>query len=419
MVLTAITIALIAGITYFHYLQGGFSSTISAVCALIAMLLAFGYYEPAMGLFPPGKMADYSAGMLLIAIFGVSYIVLRLIFDGLIPGNIRLPLWVDRGCAAGFGLVAAVLGVGTFLVGAQLLPFGASIGMHTNFSLIDRSVVIPSTAVANSRSNVDAFIYNQLEKEDLPTGGGSTLTVDSMVLNIASAASGGAFSGDVKFAEAHPDLLTEAFANRLGADQGGKRVIINNSKAQQVSLDAKGVSSLSYNTISAADMEIKKLRPSDQSLSLPKDNSKQLLVVRLRFDDATKDPDDYVRMTPAAAPLFVGGTMIYPVGAMTPSGAVALFRIDDQMVISMKEQNSKVDLVYAVPTELIAQHASTGSFAKGKAYVQAKLFGRVDISGQPLDAAWSPAPDSKVLVKKASPLITPPAPPAPAAAPAG
>jgi hypothetical protein len=419
MILLTITIALIAGITYYHYLQGGFTATISAVCAFLAVLLAFGYYEQAMGLFPPGKMADYAAGMLLIAIYGVSYIVLRVIFDALVPGNIRLPLWVDRGCAVGFGLVAAVLGVGTFVVGAQLLPFGASIGMHANFAIHDRSVVVPRTAVANARSDQDSFIYNQLKEDTLPTGGGSTLTVDSLVLQIASTASGGAFSGDVKFANANPDLLTTAFANRLGADTGCRRVIINNASAPMVRLDDKGVMSLSANAVSAADAEIKALRPNETSLTLPKDSSKQLLVVRLRFDDLTADSDGYVRMTPAASPLLVGGQIIYPVGAMTRNGTIALFRIDDQMIISMKEQNRKVDLVYAVPADLIAQHAPNGTFAKGSAYVQAKLFGRVDISGQPLETAWTPSTESTVLTKKASPLVTPPASPAPAAAPEG
>lgn len=404
MILFLISLALVAGVTYYHYLQGGFTAVISAACALMAVLLAFGYYETLMGMFPPGRMADYSAGMLLVALYGVSYIVLRVIFDSLIPGNIRLPLWVDRGCAIVFGLIAAVLGVGTFLVAAQLLPFGPSIGMHSNFPLVDRNVIVPRDASVNARTDQDAFIFNQLENNELPAGQGSTLTLDSLVLGIVSTASRGAFSGDVDFSKVHPDLLTVAFGNRLGADTGGKRTIINTSSNQQVTLDEKGLMILDNPTIPAGDMEIKRFRPNEESLTLSKDSNHQRLVVRLRFDDQAADPDGYVRLTPAAAPLILDGQIFYPIGAMTDSG-LALYRLDDQILVSMKQQNRKVDLVYSLPKDLIAKYASTGTFVQGKASVQIKLFGRVDLSGKPMNTPWSPAPDSKIMIKKSSPLL--------------
>jgi hypothetical protein len=406
MILLSISLVLVAGVTYYHYLQGGFTAVISAICALIAMLLAFGYYEPVMGMFPPGRMADYSGGMLLVALYGFSYIVLRVIFDTMVPGNIRLPLWVDRGCAIGFGLIAAVLGVGTFLVAAQLLPFGPSIGMHANFPLVDRNVIIPRDASTNSRRDQDAFVFNQLEKNELPEGQGSTLTLDSIVLNIVSTASQGAFSGEVAFSQVHPDLLTVAFGNRLGADLGGKRTIINTPTVQQVTLDEKGLMTLNTSAIPAGDMEIKRFRPNEESLTLSKDSTHQLLVVRLRFEDQAADPDGYVRLTPAAAPMIVNGQIFYPIGAMTDA-ALALYRLDDQILISMKQQNRKVDLVYSLPNDLIAEHASTGTFAKGRAFLQIKLFGRVDLSGIPLNTPWSPAPDARIMIKKLSPLVSP------------
>lgn len=406
MILLLISLSLVAGVTYYHYLQGGFTAAISALCALIATLLAFGYYEPLMGVFPPGRMADYSAGMLLIALYGVSYIVLRVVFDSLVPGNIRLPLWVDRGCAIAFGLIAALLGVGTLMVAAQLLPFGPSIGMHSNFSLVDRNVIIPRDALTNARTDQDAFIFSQLEKNELPPGQGSTLTLDSMVLNIVSIASRGAFSGDVDFSQVHPDLLTVAFGNRLGADTGGKRTVINTPSNLQVVLDEKGLMTLNKSIIPVGDMEIKRFRPNEESLTLSKDNSHQWLVVRLKFEDQAADPDGYVRLTPAAAPLILDGQIFYPIGAMTESG-LALYRLDDQILISMKQQNRKVDLVYSLPNDLIAKHASTGTFTRGKAFLQIKLFGRVDLSGKPLNTPWSPAPDARIMIKKSSPLLNP------------
>lgn len=414
MILSVIILVLVVGITYYHYIQGGFSSAISAFCAFCAALLAFGYYEVVLNLFSAGKMADYSAGMMLVALFGVSYIVLRLALDGLIPGNIRLPLWVDRGCAVGFGLIAAIFATGTFAVGAQLLPFGPSIGYHQRYSLGDRPVVLPKAVLGeNARRDMDAKIVDQLDQNQLrPVDAtGLWIATDQMTLSLVSMASENAFTGDEKFSATHPDLLTSAFANRLGADLGGNRVAINTSNEKQVALaDKNALFLINPNTVTAADAELKKLRPNDNSLKFDKSSAGRLLVVRLRFDDRAADPDGFVRLTPAAAPLIISGEMIYPLGAMTKTGKLALFRIDDQMLISMKGEERYVDLVY--PLDAVAlEKAATGQFKTDSAFVQIKLLARVDLSGKKIDEAYAPTPNANVLVKRGSPLISPDAQP--------
>ncbi len=414
MILSVIILVLLVGITYYHYIQGGFSSAISAFSAFCAVLLAFGYYEIVLNLFSAGKMADYSAGMMLVALFGLSYIILRVLLDALIPGNIRLPLWVDRGCAAGFGLIAAIFATGTFAVGAQLLPFGPSIGGHQRFSLTDRPVVLPKAVLdENARRDIDGRVVDQLDKNTLLSSDATDLWIatDQMALSLVSMASEFAFSGNEKFSSVHPDLLTSAFANRLGADLAGNRVAINTSDETQVTLaNESPLFFINPNTVNAADAEIKMLRPNSNPLKFDKSSAGRLLVVRLRFDDRAADPDGYTRLTPAAAPLVIGGEMIYPLGAMRQDGKLALFRLDDQMLISMQGEERFVDLVYPLNAAAV-EKASTGLFKPNTAFVQIKLLARVDLSGKKIDEAYAPTKQSNVLVKKGSPLISPDAQP--------
>src|SRR5882757_7506125 len=96
MVLSSIIIILVLLVAYFHYVQGLFTSAISFGCALLATLVAFGYYEDLLNLIGQGKMADYSAGTMLMVLFGFTYLALRIIFDAMVPGNVLFPLYVER-----------------------------------------------------------------------------------------------------------------------------------------------------------------------------------------------------------------------------------------------------------------------------------------------------------------------------------
>src|SRR4051794_30293863 len=127
MIFSLIVIILLAAIAYFHYTQGLFSAAISAFCAVLAGVLAFSYHETVIFSLLRGKVADYAHGMILIALFALIYTVLRVIFDTLIPGNLRIPTLIDRVGAAVMGLIAGVFALGIFAIAAQSLPFGPSI----------------------------------------------------------------------------------------------------------------------------------------------------------------------------------------------------------------------------------------------------------------------------------------------------
>src|SRR5688572_30020635 len=93
----SIIIALIVlAIAFIHYLQGFFSSTISAILAIIAAVLALSYHEVIVHSLLGGKMADTAHAMVLLVLFAALYMIPRTIFDKLVPGAVRVPDIADK-----------------------------------------------------------------------------------------------------------------------------------------------------------------------------------------------------------------------------------------------------------------------------------------------------------------------------------
>src|SRR3982751_1838485 len=113
MILSVIILLMVGGIAYFHYVTGFFSATLSAIAAVFSAAIAVSYQETIVEKFLGGKMVDYANGAVTVALFCVCYVLLRTLFDRLVPGNVRVPLWVDRIGAVAMGLVAGVMAAGT------------------------------------------------------------------------------------------------------------------------------------------------------------------------------------------------------------------------------------------------------------------------------------------------------------------
>src|SRR5262245_58155635 len=96
MVFAIIIIALIGVIAFFHYTQGFWSATISAIITIFAAALAVGYHENVVNSLLKGQMAEQANAIALVALFGLTYIILRVIADKALPGNLRLPVIIDK-----------------------------------------------------------------------------------------------------------------------------------------------------------------------------------------------------------------------------------------------------------------------------------------------------------------------------------
>src|SRR5687767_15575014 len=104
MLLSLICLILIGVIAFFHYTQGFWSATLSAFLTILAAALAVSYHEVVVTSLLKGQVADHAHAIALIAIFALSYLILRVMFDMMIPGNIRFPVIADKVGAGAMGL---------------------------------------------------------------------------------------------------------------------------------------------------------------------------------------------------------------------------------------------------------------------------------------------------------------------------
>src|SRR4051812_14231050 len=107
-----IMLVLIAAITFFHWLQGVFSATISVILAIISATIAIAFHEKVVLMALRGRFADQAPAIAIVVLFAVTYIVLRVIFDKAVPGNVRVPALVDKIGGGVMGLVAAFFATG-------------------------------------------------------------------------------------------------------------------------------------------------------------------------------------------------------------------------------------------------------------------------------------------------------------------
>src|SRR4051812_10419595 len=149
MILSLVILLFIAIVAYFHYVQGIWSASLSAICAVLAALIAFSYHEPVVNLLLKGKMADQAYSAMLIVLFVASYLILRVLFDKIVPGNVSVPLYVDKVGAAVMGLIAGIFSAGIFAIAVQAMPFGPSVGGFARYTTGDRDV----TANVGGRSS--------------------------------------------------------------------------------------------------------------------------------------------------------------------------------------------------------------------------------------------------------------------------
>ncbi|MFW6145940.1 MAG: CvpA family protein [Planctomycetota bacterium] len=126
--LSLLIIVLIAAIVFFQAIHGLFSSLIMALCTLVCTLLAFTYYEPLARLAGLHETQPaYGEAIMLVALLVIPLFVLRFLVDNYLPGNVVASMWADRIGGAAFGLVTALLLVGTLVIAMQMLPFDRAI----------------------------------------------------------------------------------------------------------------------------------------------------------------------------------------------------------------------------------------------------------------------------------------------------
>lgn len=179
----------IAVLTFYQMqTQGFFSTVIMAGDSMLAAFVALNYYEKLAALLFDVGLPDFGLGCItLLGLFSFTLLILRMITDRLVGGNMNFPLLVDRIGSAIFGWIASMIIVGMVMIGFQ-------------------HVAVPATFFGYNR-------YPNLAK--LEDERGLFPGPDRFVLSLLDHASSFSFSGKTAFFHHHPDLLQELYLNRI------------------------------------------------------------------------------------------------------------------------------------------------------------------------------------------------------------
>jgi hypothetical protein len=411
MIFSLIIIILLGLVAYFHYLQGMFSATISAILAAFASLLAFSFHEPLVSAFLGGKVGNQALALSLMGLFAAIYFILRIVFDKLVPGNVRLPLLMDKIGAAVMGVVAAVFSVGTFAVAAQTLPFGPTIGGYGRYETVGER----DAQVRSGGRMLDVMVRDELKNDSFDPGDATRLwvPVDDIFINLVQQASAGSLSGKRTLKSIHPDYLDQLFAGRLGIQVGASKVAINKEGARpQATVDKL----FFLDSAPQVDAELDSIRRRSVPPELKPGPGKVLIVARVFFGLDASDKDKIFRFSPGSIRLLLGGKNYYPIGTLEAARFVVSHRMDDFLLVDLNGADAGADLVFEVERSAIPGlgpeptgrgRAAPPSDAKmpDGAFLEVKRLARVDVSGKAIDPR--PVPDGRVMVMRKAEMKLP------------
>jgi hypothetical protein len=94
--LSLFALVLILATTFYLGIQGTFSALIMCILTVLSAALAFGMYETVYYSFLIDKQPEHGRAIALMAVFIPTLLVLRVIADQLITGNMQFHPYVDR-----------------------------------------------------------------------------------------------------------------------------------------------------------------------------------------------------------------------------------------------------------------------------------------------------------------------------------
>jgi hypothetical protein len=392
MVFNLILLILLAGIVYIHWIQGFFSGVISMTLAIVAAAMSMAYYESVIVNMLGGKMADYAHGMLLPTMFAAIYLVPRLVFDMLVPGNVRVPHLADNIGGALCGLIAGIFTLGVVSIGAQQLPFGADIAFWSRHELRTLETSAPGPRGSDIDVQLESVLVNDAEKLTPGVESGVWLGFDRSLSNFVSMQSDrGALRTERKFAAIYPDLPGTLFFQRLGPPIGATRTYTSFLHSQpDVSIAGTPRFLTQLRTIdSMTDKQRGKDRYPADATGLRSEGGTWLVAVPMYFSADAEDKDKLVRVAPGQIRL-VGskGKTYYPIGTLYRGNVLIRERRDDIVHIDMSKSSVKNErglpvFVFQVETTGVLTVDTAGNpngFEKG-AFIEVKRLNYLPLAG--------------------------------------
>ena len=422
MVFSILILIAVLLVAYFHYLQGLFSAGLSAIMATIAAIVAIAYYEPIVALINAGKFNNQAMAMVLVCLFAATYLLQRLLFDKLVPGNVRFPVLLDKIGAGVCGVIAGLMGAGVLAIAAQSLPFEPTIGMYGRYDFeYDKTVAIRIAGRGQTQEPNYNALKNPKDITDPDKQNGMMVPADDLVLALAEHVSSdiGSLSNGKPLEAVHPDLLQELFAQRVGLQTGSKKTALK---------DRTKVESIFFlSSIPQSDPERFKLngtdavgvRPdADKEEKLPAKRTAEegnvLLVVRtVLHQDDSDDKTNVVAFGPANVRLVTPDSSSgkwknhFPIGTIELGKALYVSLPDDYLFVP---GGKAVDLAFEVKASDVFEKADEPgkerTIRKGVLF-EFKRFARQDLSGMEASATLKPGDNVEVLRKEGIESATP------------
>jgi len=185
-------------VTAFWAYQGLFSGVIMFIETVVACMIAFAFNEALNGLWQEQIGPGIGLPVALMVLFLVVLVGLRTFTDKFIPGNVNLPLYVDRAGGGICGFFTGMILIGMALISIEMLPIGSSIFGFQRFTTDDEGNV--------KEHNI-------------------LLSPDRFTAGLVSMLSNGRFGGEHPFYQTHPDLVLELYSGR-DAPQAEARVFL-------------------------------------------------------------------------------------------------------------------------------------------------------------------------------------------------
>jgi hypothetical protein len=406
---------LLLGVAFFHYIEGFFSATLSAMIIVIASVMAFSWHEVVVEKLLKGSMGNFAHGVTLLVLFCVFYVVLRMIFDKAIPAGVRMPAIAEKLGAGIMGLVAGAFAIGLLAVAAQEMPFDTDIGGYARYAVQDRHAFI-----FRGQRNLDTSTYDELRSTDpgqfAESDRNSAYVDDLFMGTVRYLSEQGSLQGDQKLTAFHPDYLQELFGQRVGIQPGTIRVA-NNLPGKEAAMKLEAIYALP--SVYMFDFYPDKLRdtplhnkwmgplpaPEGQQAGVKFDRKNEMFViVRMIFNRAASEKaDNLIRLSCGTVRLVaqqkdatgeLAPVNYYPWGTVEYGNVLFMNKPDDYLLATMADAEARaIDFAFVVQKDgfLSDPKAANPKISDG-VFVEYKRMDREDLSGKAIAAA---APDLK------------------------
>lgn len=188
-------------VAMFAVRQGFFSGLIMFIESVVACLLAFTLYEPAYGLVSDTiKTPAIGEPLVLMVLFLGALAIMRVATDKLIPGNVKMNMYVDWAGGGLCGLFTGLILVGTALIAIQMLPVG---------------------------STIVTFDRYEVGSDGQPVRNNLLFKPDNFVAGLLNMMSNGHFGTDEdhRFGRVKPDLVDTLFSIRCSTQTEARHVV--------------------------------------------------------------------------------------------------------------------------------------------------------------------------------------------------